>query len=338
MTTKSASTPTTLVTATDWFAGGRRRPYDPTMKSILSDDHDDTLRVFERIEHAPKPGSDVRWTTLLPGFPDGSFGFARVNELLADTASPRLFVEYLGQGDSDKPKHYTYSTIERADLVEALWTAHGVTKALVVTFDYSSLVLLELLARQSERNQTGDKTGTDIDEVLIINGGLFADSHSHPWQTTPLLKTQAGRMSMFFTQRSRFMFVQIMRSAEMFSKEYRVSTSELHEEFDAIARRKGTSFVHRGAGFVDEHKANSERWDLRRLFDDLRTSVSFHLAGSVDDPYEPKQLVSARERLGPNGPGIIMFPGGHMTTSEHPDLMARLIDGFSLGSDESRVA
>ena len=30
---------------------------------------------------------------------------------------PKLFVEYVGMGDSDKPKDYAYSTAERTDLV-----------------------------------------------------------------------------------------------------------------------------------------------------------------------------------------------------------------------------
>src|SRR5215831_15806717 len=34
---------------------------------------------------------------------------------------PKLFVEYVGMGDSDKPKDYAYSTAERTDLVEAIW-------------------------------------------------------------------------------------------------------------------------------------------------------------------------------------------------------------------------
>src|SRR5437660_898727 len=36
-------------------------------------------------------------------------------------AMPKLFVEYVGMGDSHKPKDYAYSTAERTDLVEAVW-------------------------------------------------------------------------------------------------------------------------------------------------------------------------------------------------------------------------
>ena len=57
------------------------------------------------------------WLTVLPGFPDGSYGWAQVDRMLGDGPGPRLYVEPVGQGDSDKPRHYPYSTIERADLV-----------------------------------------------------------------------------------------------------------------------------------------------------------------------------------------------------------------------------
>ncbi len=97
---------------------------------------------------------------MLPGYPDGSYGYARVNALLGGRwrrpGSHVSIVEYVGQGDSDKPSDYPYSTIERADLVEAQWQAHGVRRTFVVTFDYSSLVLLELLARQLERLARGE--------------------------------------------------------------------------------------------------------------------------------------------------------------------------------------
>jgi pimeloyl-ACP methyl ester carboxylesterase len=39
----------------------------------------------------------------------------------------------VGQGDSDKPRHYRYSTVERANLVQALWR-HLVPQATILTF------------------------------------------------------------------------------------------------------------------------------------------------------------------------------------------------------------
>src|SRR5262249_24380945 len=95
--------------------------------------------------------------------------------------------------------------------------------------------------------------------------------------------------------------------------------------YDAITRRDGAAFLHLGAGFVDEHKAHATRWDFARLYHALCGSVAFCIAGSESDPYEPRPIVAARKRLGADGLDIRMCPGGHLTTSEHPDLLAAVI-------------
>jgi pimeloyl-ACP methyl ester carboxylesterase len=315
-----------LIAASQWFGGGQRVPYDPTRHCILTSHSDLSaphLMVFERVVGTPDAAG--RWVTMLPGYPDGSYGYAKVDALLGDELTPRLYLEYVGQGDSDKPREYAYSTMERADLVEAQWQAHGVRRTFVVNFDYSSLVVLELLARQQERLDHGEPLATRIESVLIGNGGLFADAHSHPWLTTPLLKTPLGALSMRRAQRSPAVFRSIMRSARMYSPGYGVTDAELDELYDAITRRDGAAFLHLAAGFVGEHKAHAQRWDLARLYRALRDSVSFCIAGSEEDRYEPKQIVAARARLGVEGLDIRMLPGGHFTTAEHPDLLADLI-------------
>src|SRR5262249_23003786 len=156
----------------------------------------------------------------------------------------------------------------------------------VVTFDYSSLVLLELLARQQERLEGGESLSTRIEAVLIANGGLFAHPHSHPWQTTPLLKTPVGALRIRRVQRSPGPFSSIMRNAQLYAPEYRVTDAELLELYNAIARRDGAAFLHLAAGFVAEHRAHARRWDFARLYHALHHSVSFCLAGSEEDPYE----------------------------------------------------
>src|SRR5258708_16109535 len=81
------------------------------------------LMLYERVVGAPIMDAEGRWMTLLPGFPDGSYGYAYVNALLGDELVPRLYLEYVGQGDWDKPRDSAYSTIERADLSAAHWPA-----------------------------------------------------------------------------------------------------------------------------------------------------------------------------------------------------------------------
>jgi hypothetical protein len=44
--------------------------------------------VFERVHGAPSP--DGHWVSMLPGFPDGSYGWVRVDARLRDVPIPRL--------------------------------------------------------------------------------------------------------------------------------------------------------------------------------------------------------------------------------------------------------
>ncbi len=94
------------VMAAEWFAGSQRIGYDPESARVLTEEEaaagPDALRVFERVAAA---GHDAGagWLKLLPGFPDGSYGWAQVDRRLGDGLGPRLYVEPVGQGDSDKP-------------------------------------------------------------------------------------------------------------------------------------------------------------------------------------------------------------------------------------------
>ena len=321
------------VSVSEWFASGARRPYDPVAKTILKTaaggGSGQPLHVFEKVVAAAPVGADTRWLTMLPGYPDGSYGYAQVDRYLGREPGPRLYIEYLGQGDSDKPARYRYSSIERADLIQAQWRAHGVRRTMVVSFDYSSLALMELLRRQQEREAGGEDPAARIDAVFIVNGGLFADCHSHPWDTTPMLGTPVGRVATWFGQHVPGVLEATLRAAKLFSPSYEVSAAELADLSDAIRRRGGAAFMHRAAGFVDEHRRNADRWDLAAIVRELRDTVAFHVAGSEEDPFEPRQITAARERLGPFGVDIQWFPGGHLTTSEHPEPLADAIRGLA---------
>jgi pimeloyl-ACP methyl ester carboxylesterase len=311
-----------LVTAAEWFAGGERIAYDPGSARVLTEIEaaatPGALRVFERVA-AAEHDADPVWLTLLPGFPDGSYGWAQVDWMLGDDLGPRLYVEPVGQGDSDKPRDYPYSTVERADLVEALWRHHGVRRTVVVTFDYTSLTLLELLRRQLERTDARPA----ITAVLMVNGGLFADAHTHPWQGTPLLRSPLGGLAMRGWQRSPRAFENGWKQARMHPRGYRPAPEELAELWSAITRRGGAAFLHNAAGFVKEHRRHARRWDLAAIARELDGALAIYVGGSEEDPYEHRQIPAARQRV-PQAE-ILTFPGGHLTTGEHPDLLAAAI-------------
>jgi len=111
-----------------------------------------------------------------------------------------------------------------------------------------------------------------ITATFMVNGGLFADAQTHPWQSTPLLRSPLGALAMWGTQRSPRRLDASLIQARMYSRGYRPTPEELAGLRSAIIRRNGAAFLHNAAGFVGEHR-----------------------------------------------------PGGHLTTSEHPDLLAAAI-------------
>ena len=309
-----------------WFAGGERVGYDPQSRAIVARE-DVPLRIFLRREG--DPGHAV---SFLPGFPDGSFGWAKVRPHLPNaTEMPKLFLDYVGMGDSDKPKDYFYSTAERADLVEAIWQDLSIQSTTLVAFDFSSLVVLELLRRRLERSERGEPAGgPGIRGLFIFNGGLFTDGHSHPWYTTPMLHRLPSRARRRLG-RPFALFKRMPGVRKMWSNGYHVTDAELRELYSALDRHDGLFYLAAGAGFVADHKAQGDRMDFSHLFKAYRDQFPFVVGGSDEDPFEHRQVDLAQERLGKLGLQIEQLPGGHLTTNEQPEALAALITKFEQG-------
>jgi pimeloyl-ACP methyl ester carboxylesterase len=308
----------------DWFAKGERLGYDPKSRRIV--DHNALLKVF-----LGREGGSVSAVTFLPGYPDGSWGWSKVLPYLPDAREmPKIFIEYLGMGDSDKPKDYAYSTAERTDLVEAVWRKFSVKSTTLVAFDFSSLVVLEHLQRRLERTQRSESAGgPNIRGVFIFNGGLFTDGHSHPWYTTPVLRHLPDRASQ--NMGSSFKLFKMMTRV-IWSKDYRVTEAEVRGLFDTMNRHDGLFYLAKAAGFVADHKAQGKRLDFGRIFKAYHDQFPFLVGGSDKDPFEHRQVDLVQKRLGGKANlQIERLPGGHLTTNEQPQALAGLITSFQRG-------
>jgi len=302
-----------------WYEAGERLAYDPARRAMGGD----SLRVFVRRE-----GDVASAVTFLPGYPDGSSGWASVLPFLPGaSAMPKLFLDYLGMGDSDKPNDASYSTAERADLVEALWRGLGVRATTLVAFDFSSLVVLEHLRRRLERASRGEpEGGPEIRGVFMFNGGLFADGHSHPWWTTPLLSRTPRWMERGFEAQSFAMFMAL--GGAMWSRRFAGRRAAGRRVFDSLKRRGGFFYLSRAAGFAADHRKQAARLDFGDLYRAWRRRFPFVVGGSDEDAFERRQVGLAEARLGGLGLDIARLPGGHMTTDEHPQALAELIARF----------
>ena len=315
-----------IASAQAWFAGGERVGYDSNARAVVQA-QGAPLKVFLRRE-----GDLAHAVSFLPGFPDGSLGWARVLRYLPDAAEmPKLFVEYVGMGDSDKPKNYAYSTAERTDMVEAIWRDLGVRSTTLVAFDFSSLVVLEHLQRRLERSERREPAGgPEIRGVFIFNGGLFTDGHTHPWYTTPMLRRLPNRARQS-VGRPFALFKRTPGVRKLWSKGYNVTDAELRELHSAMDRHDGLFYLAAAAGFVADHKAQGDRLDFGRLFQAYNAQFPFLVGGSDEDPFEHRQVDLAQEQLGKLGLQIARLPGGHLTTHEQPEALAALVANFERG-------
>lgn len=314
-----------------WYQTGEFRYFDPETCTLSQQSKPGQHRVFRR-----RTGSATRWasdpvTVFLGGFPDGSFGWSRVEPRLNDPERPRLYIDYLGMGASDTPRQYRYSSMERADQIEAHLLDLGIRDLHIVSFDFSSLAVMEILSRQADRQARGEPQGPRILSISVFNGGLFTDGHSHPWFTTPVLNSPFGGMGTWFAQRSRFVFAQMVDV--LWSKDYGVTPQEVFELFSVVTRNRGAHFMSAGAGFVREHFRQKTRWDFKRLFVSTQNEIRWCLVASEKDPFERKQVRKAEKRLRAYAPDTRWLPGGHLTTSEHPDLMAEIIHDITDPTD-----
>jgi hypothetical protein len=325
------SSPTTLILpAEEWFQQGDRVLYDPARKRIVQEETPTSVHVWERVVAPIEPSSTTRWLTLLPTPPDGSYSYAKVDGLIQ--TSPRLYVDFVGQGDSDKPNNYAHSTMDRADLVEAQWKAHKIRRTVLVCMGCSSMAMMELLNRQTKRISLGLPLRTRIEHILCINGGYFASAHTpHPLNACPIVRNTVGKATMKAAQHSNIVLDPIVR--QCFAKDYDLSKYELREVGNAIRRRNGTNyFTGSATRYIEEHKKYAQRWDLLNVYHmTRRQAVSFTLIGSKKDRFETKSFQMAQARLrGLDDVFLVKLEGGFKVASEEPHRVADLIDASAM--------
>ena len=139
-------------TLDSWISGGSRR-------AISGSSHE----LFVR-QDGPVDGKPV---TLFHGFPASSFDWAAVVPDLTGSGYRVTTLDFLGYGSSDKPHPYSYSLMEQASLVQAVWGDLGIDRTALVAHDYGVSVAQELLSRDPDR----------IESMAWLNGGMFPDLH-----------------------------------------------------------------------------------------------------------------------------------------------------------------
>lgn len=208
----------------------------------------------------------------------------------------RLYLDYEGQGDSDTPinssSSNTSTTKQRADLVEALWKAHGIQRSVVVSAGDSSLVVMELLQRQRQRLAAGSPF-PKILHVLSLNGRYVAKTrHSSQLATvTQLLRTERMGPSLAAkAQRSDFTLAQCL------GPYLKGSSRQVRKQVQKVVRRnQGAHALVEMARTVDDHllEKHRYRWHLPHLLKafTLDQGITFRLVTTTRSGQRQVHLV-----------------------------------------------
>jgi pimeloyl-ACP methyl ester carboxylesterase len=108
----------------------------------------------------------------LHGFPTSSFDFKSVWPALVEKHRV-VTLDFPGFGFSDKPRDFSYSLIEQADIVEMIARDLGLEKAALWAHDMGTSVATELLARRAAR-----LLHFEIDRLILMNGSVHAEMAS----------------------------------------------------------------------------------------------------------------------------------------------------------------
>jgi pimeloyl-ACP methyl ester carboxylesterase len=288
-------------------------------------DADGWLASGERIELELDSGSwDVfvrtagsgPWLTLLHGFPTSSWDWARVAQLL-EPSFQMLTFDFLGFGDSDKPRDHEYSIGEQADLTEALWRRLGIEETGVVGHDYGATVAQELLARAEEGTLEARLNG-----VALLNAGLYVEL-ARPLLIQHLLAAPlAGRLLAHLVTERAF-----SRSlSSVFSSEHQPTATELHEHWQLVRRRGGVPVTPKLLRYMRERRTSAARWEGALE----RTAVPRRLVWGMADPRSGAHIADHARQRSPSLGVVALDDVGHYPQLEAPEHVATAIEAAFL--------
>ncbi|MEL6717772.1 MAG: alpha/beta hydrolase [Bacteroidota bacterium] len=240
---------------------------------------------------------------LLHGFPTASWDWNKIWESLSADYQV-IALDFIGFGFSDKPKNYSYSILDQADLVEALLQEKNIKKCHLLTHDYGDTVAQELLARSLDQ-----RLAFQIQSLFLLNGGLFPETH-HPRFIQKLLLSPIGILITPFLNRQK-----LSRNFHaIFGKETPPSETEITAFFQLIEYNNGKYVFHKLIRYMKERKQNRSRW-VKSL---QKASIPIQFFNGNADPISGKHMVERYRELIPN-PDIVSLPEiGHYPQTEAP--------------------
>jgi pimeloyl-ACP methyl ester carboxylesterase len=276
--------------AGEWWAGGRR--------IAGPGGH----RIFLRVEGP----AGAPWLTFLHGFPTSSLDWAPVFAALGGERR-LLALDFLGFGDSDKPKAHRYSLLEQADAVEAAWRHLGIEHTALVSHDYGDSVGQELLARRDDRDLK-----VEITSAAFLNGGMIPALH----RALPIQKALAHNFAGPWL--TRLTSERTFRSGLRRVIARPIADEDLHEHWLAFKNRGGRDLAHPLLSYIAERGRFAERWE-RAI---ARADIPLRFVWGPLDPVSGAHMLAELRLRRPDATFTELAGVGHYPQLEEPGAVA----------------
>ena len=265
-------------------------------------DHRGFPIFFRRSAGSAARGDEI--TLLMHGFPSSSFDHHKVWDRLSEKF-PLLAYDMIGYGFSAKPRNFSYTTFDQADLLQALLENLRIKKVHIFAHDYGNTITQELLARAEEK-----RLNFETASICLLNGALFPETH-RPVLAQKILISPAGFLFAKLIPDKKF----AQSFSAIFGKDTKPTKDELADFLTVFKYNNGKRIAHKLIRYMRERKIYRERW-VGAL---QRTALPFRFINGLDDPVSGAHLVARFREIMPQT-DIIELPGiGHYPHFECPE-------------------
>lgn len=245
---------------------------------------------------------------LIHGFPTSSWDWFKIWDTLARqyrVAAPDL----IGFGFSDKPEDFKYTIKDQADLVDRLIAHLHLKEVAILAHDYGNTVTQELLARQLDGTAS-----YKINSILLLNGGLFPESH-RPRLIQKMLLSPIGKWISPLLNKEKL----AKNFNAIFGPETPPSASEINQFWELIAYQQGQKNFHKLIRYITERRTFRARW-VGAL---QNSPIPIRFVNGPEDPISGIHMAERYRAIIPNPDVVFLDNIGHYPQIEAPELVSK---------------
>lgn len=227
------------------------------------------------LTHRPDPAKPT--LLLIHGFPSCSWDWSPMWQQLSQHFN-LIATDMLGFGLSSKNPNADYRIGFQADMLQALLKQLGISEYMLIAHDYGDTVAQELLARDLDNNK--------ITSAILLNGGLFPETHRPLW-VQKLLLTPLGALASVVMNYKKF-----KRSFDRICA-IPLPEQELTTLWHFMEVNQGQKVMHKLIHYIRERRQYRDRW-VGAL---QNTQASLCLINGTKDPISGQHMVERYRQL-----------------------------------------